>query len=701
MGFATHGFTDGGEDYLLARDSLLGYPVATAVPKRWLLDALAEAKTQRRFALLDACRERFKQGERGGGAAAMSPSFHEALARTQGTVVLAATTTGGFAYDDPERQNGVFSAAILDGLHGGAAKTKEHHVTAGTLADYVDGQVRAWVSEKRPSNRPSPGITRTIEGAGAELPLAHDPTAKAQAQRRDYEDRRAAALDRLRGNLGGPLSGALYDRVDTFLNTDSPGDEQRGLLKQIEEFDGSERSKKALAAYVEKYIPESGRRPPQPNDQLAEMMAFSIADKMDTCEGYQDFLVRFPGSSYRKHVQIKIERLCEAPSLPLAKDADEIAWSNAVRGGDCQAWERYQRDFPNGKHASDARARLAVCGQRIASPLPEKGPDVAAPSDAASRPPAKDPDATAWSDAVRDGNCEAFERYQRDFPDGKHASDASTRLTACEQQKQRDLDEEKWQETLRAGTCDAYMTYYRSFQNGKYASEAEVKLKRCIEEAKERLALQFVDQYYGSLGRVGCDTVSAMWIDPPSSLCALVDIVDRFEVKSKNLVEMTPNDAQVYVQVIGRNRGEGPRPWSGCLDLVWEGESWKLKYQHAESSGPCAGGTATPEPEPPSGEQSVLAFADRYYDALGRADCSAVSALWDPNHRPSRLCSMVNQVESFRVDRKVVKGLSGDSARLWVDVTGKARGESAARYQMSLDLARINGEWKLRTMQTR
>jgi formylglycine-generating enzyme required for sulfatase activity len=142
------------------------------VPKQWLLNALSETKTQRRFALLDACRERFKQGERGGGAAAMSPSFHEALAKAQGTVVLAATTTGGFAYDDPARQNGVFSAAILDGLHGGASKTEERYVTAGTLADYVDRQVRAWVSEKRPSSVPSPGITRTIEGAGASLPLA-------------------------------------------------------------------------------------------------------------------------------------------------------------------------------------------------------------------------------------------------------------------------------------------------------------------------------------------------------------------------------------------------------------------------------------------------------------------------------------------------------------------------------------------------
>ena len=216
VGFATHGFSESGEDYLLARDSLLAFPGDTAVPKHWLLEALGKTTTPRRFALLDACRERLPAGRARRRRCADERGVPQGSGRCRGTVVLAATTTGGVAYDDPERQNGVFTAAILDGLRGGAPRTEAHLVTAGTLAGYVDDRVRAWVGENKVPSGAIKGITRTLEGAGAALPLAYDPAAQAHARLSAYERRRDAALERLRDNLGGPLTGALYDRVNAF-----------------------------------------------------------------------------------------------------------------------------------------------------------------------------------------------------------------------------------------------------------------------------------------------------------------------------------------------------------------------------------------------------------------------------------------------------------------------------------------------------
>ena len=75
----------------------------------------------------------------------------------QGQVVLAATTTNGYAYDDPKRQNGVFTAAILDGLRGQASNGSTPFISAGTLADYVNTYVNPLLldDEVAPAQEPA------------------------------------------------------------------------------------------------------------------------------------------------------------------------------------------------------------------------------------------------------------------------------------------------------------------------------------------------------------------------------------------------------------------------------------------------------------------------------------------------------------------------------------------------------------------
>lgn len=254
VGMATHGFTQAGQDYLLASDSLLNFPKETGIRAGLLFEALAEANTPRRFALLDACKERLGTARNLKGPA-MGQSLSDAIAKAQGQVVLAATTTNGYAYDDLQRQNGVFTAAILDGLRGRASDSSTRFITAGTLANYVNQQVRNWVSLHRPSDRMTKGITRNIEGAGANLPLAAH-TLQVEKQQ-SYGDRKQIAMDKLKKQLGGSLTGQIYERIVEFLNVDTPTEAQFDLLYEIEDLDGSRRTKKRLAAYVEKYIPKS------------------------------------------------------------------------------------------------------------------------------------------------------------------------------------------------------------------------------------------------------------------------------------------------------------------------------------------------------------------------------------------------------------------------------------------------------------
>ncbi len=246
--FATHGFSDQGSDFLVAANSLRSYIERTGVALNDAFDVVARAGAPRRLVLLDACRQRFTAGQRGAGSSAMTESFGDAIAGAEGQVVISGTTLGGYSYDDKERMNGVFTAALLDGLRGAAPADAHSFITVRTLADYVNERVLAWVRDNRPEDsEQSRGISRRLEGAVAEMPLAVDAGGLRAAG--DYRQRRDAALARLAQNLDTPLTGAIYDQMKAFLAPASPGAERLALLAEIEALDGSARMRRALESY--------------------------------------------------------------------------------------------------------------------------------------------------------------------------------------------------------------------------------------------------------------------------------------------------------------------------------------------------------------------------------------------------------------------------------------------------------------------
>jgi hypothetical protein len=116
--FATHGFSDQGQDYLAACDSWLLRLARTGISVTALLDDIARAATPRRLLFLDACRRRLTRNTRGAEDAGMSTSLAQAISSAAGLAVLSSTTLGGYSYEDPSLGNGVFTAAILHGVRG-------------------------------------------------------------------------------------------------------------------------------------------------------------------------------------------------------------------------------------------------------------------------------------------------------------------------------------------------------------------------------------------------------------------------------------------------------------------------------------------------------------------------------------------------------------------------------------------------------
>ena len=168
LSIATHGFQKDGDAYILGSTSDFGAP-ETSLRIATILDVAAQAK--RSLIFIDACRDRIGQTSRGGepDPAAAAPHI-ERMARVQGQAIFYAAAAGGYAFDDPIRGNGVFTAAVLDGLNCQASSPRGT-VLVETLHTYVDREVRRWIrdNDKPPAN---PATQVSMEGETRNMPLS-------------------------------------------------------------------------------------------------------------------------------------------------------------------------------------------------------------------------------------------------------------------------------------------------------------------------------------------------------------------------------------------------------------------------------------------------------------------------------------------------------------------------------------------------
>jgi len=174
VAFATHGISEDGTQYLLTSSSLLKYR-ETMVTEAKVCDIVANHGAARSLILIDACRERLTRDRRNGEPDPRSiAAFANAMSNVEGQAVLSAAAAGDYAYDDDKRQNGVFSAAVIDGLHCKAPTDPRGFVTVDTLWNYVQEQVLSWIQTyKNPGARRATSLQ--CDGLFKSLPLALCP----------------------------------------------------------------------------------------------------------------------------------------------------------------------------------------------------------------------------------------------------------------------------------------------------------------------------------------------------------------------------------------------------------------------------------------------------------------------------------------------------------------------------------------------
>lgn len=134
--FAGHGVEVSESPYLLTNDTRLNVIKDTALAVERLNDILRESKAGFKLKFFDACRAAV--GQRTLTARAMSQRFQSALLLTpKGTATLSACSSGEYAYEHPDFQQGLFSYYLCEGLSGLAARTTDRTITLDGLVDYI------------------------------------------------------------------------------------------------------------------------------------------------------------------------------------------------------------------------------------------------------------------------------------------------------------------------------------------------------------------------------------------------------------------------------------------------------------------------------------------------------------------------------------------------------------------------------------
>lgn len=171
VSFATHGVSEKGTQYLLTESSLLR-DRETAVPETKIRELVEEANVPRALILLDACRQKLTTNTRDGLPDPRSAAgLMRAMGAISGQVVFSAAAAGEYAYDDDVSRNGVFTAAVIEGLRCGAPRNEQGFVTVDTLSEYVENRVLDWVRKHR-NSKAKQATQLQFEGRSRLMPLS-------------------------------------------------------------------------------------------------------------------------------------------------------------------------------------------------------------------------------------------------------------------------------------------------------------------------------------------------------------------------------------------------------------------------------------------------------------------------------------------------------------------------------------------------
>jgi hypothetical protein len=140
--FAGHGSEISKTAYLLASDTRMDVLSQTALKVDDLNDMLMKSKAKCVLRVFDACRSSSAQGR--GPLGRMTEGLHQSVMKcATGWASFSSCSSGEFAYEDADLNQGVFTFYFCEGMSG-KARNQQGAVTMESLVDYVKTSVSIW-----------------------------------------------------------------------------------------------------------------------------------------------------------------------------------------------------------------------------------------------------------------------------------------------------------------------------------------------------------------------------------------------------------------------------------------------------------------------------------------------------------------------------------------------------------------------------
>jgi hypothetical protein len=165
--FSGHGAEIEGRPYLLCSDSYRNTIEQTALPNELMRKTMESSLARVKMVILDACHSGVLKGAKESGI--MTRSFFESFfPPPEGFVVLSSCKLGESSHEWPEREHGVFSYYLLEGLKGTADRDGDKIITITDAHRYTSDNVKRWAFEKGLEQNPT--LDAKISG---DIPLVY------------------------------------------------------------------------------------------------------------------------------------------------------------------------------------------------------------------------------------------------------------------------------------------------------------------------------------------------------------------------------------------------------------------------------------------------------------------------------------------------------------------------------------------------
>lgn len=247
--YSGHGYNDSKSSYLLSKNAKIGNLLGTAVPTELFNAATKRLKTKTVITILDSCNS--------GGVSTASKgredfsNFFKDVEnlKTEAMITYASCKSNELSYEWPEKQHGVFTYYLAEGLRGEADGNKDGYIMFSEVADYVALNVAKWARQKGRSQTPY-----IVNQSGSpRITLAKDPQYEKEfaAKRKTITDLFSA------GKLTLDEFNEAIRALDKALKRVELSNREKSLLKLVSDLTSGKLDVEAYREYKSLLPPES------------------------------------------------------------------------------------------------------------------------------------------------------------------------------------------------------------------------------------------------------------------------------------------------------------------------------------------------------------------------------------------------------------------------------------------------------------